>query len=240
MLYANDLSIHRARLRRYKKVLVVFPHPDDETNVAGTLWRLHQLHTPVTLAVLTKGERGTTDAHMDPELKGIRSHEMREASRILGVTNLVQKDFGDGEVAEKRGEVTAFIQKLILDERPDVVITYDLAGLYGHSDHIACAEIVTTLVKDRHPGIELWYTTLPKHLLAMIHLPTHMARDPKFAARRAVATMRIPCTLGTIAKLRAVYAHHSQLASFKSSMPANLPLWAVYSMQVSEYYQRIQ
>lgn len=238
--YLNDYTVPRMHLKPYKRALVVFPHPDDETNVAGLLWRLHRLHTPITLAVLTKGECGTPDAHMEPKLKQIRSAEMQRVSQLLGAQSLHLEDFGDGQVAAHREQVRTYLEKLLAELQPDLVITYDLAGMYGHEDHITCTEVITELVRAKYPDIELWYSALPAHLLRTENLPTHMAKDPDFASRRARANLRVPIGVGIIAKVRAVYVHKSQRLSFQKSAPAHLPVWLAHSMLTNEYFEKVQ
>src|SRR5215471_6912930 len=94
--FVNELTIPSGRITGFRKALVIFPHADDEMNVGGLLWRLSQQGTAVTLVILTKGERGTSDAHLDPKLKVIRSEEAQASCKCLGVSQLIQKDFGDG------------------------------------------------------------------------------------------------------------------------------------------------
>jgi len=240
VLFLHDFSVRSFRPTGIKKVLVVFPHPDDETNIAGTIWKLRKQGAAVTIAVLTKGERGTPDAHLDSTLKATRGHEMHVACDCLHHTNLIQEDFGDGQLDDKQDTVRKYISKLLASEQPDLVITYDRAGLYGHPDHIVCAEITTELLRDTYPNTALWYTTPPKRMLAMAHLPTQMATDPQFAQKRAVATMKIFTGRGVMARIKTVYAHKSQRLSIASSTPLHLPIWLVHSLQVFEYFEVVR
>lgn len=241
MMYANDFSIAPAGLSQFKRVLVVFPHPDDETNIAGTLWRLHRLKSHVTLLVLTKGECGTPDAHYDFSLKATRSAEMRRVRDALGIDRLVQEDLGDGQVASRRAEARQCIADAIREAKPDLVITYDLAGLYGYADHIACAEAVAQCLEQTHTTATLWYSAVPPRLLNLTNLPTHMAKDPHFADKRAKPNLRVAIgPLGVMAKVRSIYAHTSQRRSFRESVPLHAPLWLMYSMRVNEYFEEVR
>lgn len=238
--YVNDFSLRPAHLRQFKRVLVIFPHPDDETNIAGTLWRLHRLKAHITLLVLTKGECGTPDAHYDFSLKATRSAEMRRVRDALGIDRLIQEDLGDGKVAERRPEARAAIIQAIRDAKPDLVITYDLAGLYGHEDHIACAEEALHCLKQTHTAATLWYSAIPPRLLKLTKLPTHMAKDPHFADKRAKPNIRVNVgPIGVMAKVRSIYAHTSQRRSFRESVPGRAPLWFMYSMRVNEYFEEV-
>src|SRR5690606_35792035 len=102
------------------------------------------------------------------------SKEAREVSKILGVSELIQEDFGDSELKSKKAQLTTYISQLIENKRPDLVVTYDLSGLYGHDDHIAASEAVTDILRADHSNTDLWYVTFPKRTIEMIKLPEHM------------------------------------------------------------------
>lgn len=56
---ANDVSVPLASISKYKNILVIFPHPDDEVLTAGGLMRtLSNSGKKVNLIILSKGERG--------------------------------------------------------------------------------------------------------------------------------------------------------------------------------------
>ncbi len=129
--------------RAFRRVLAIFPHPDDEAvSCGGTLHRFAAEGRQVALALLTRGERGTPDAHVSERLGAIRACEAQAVAKKLCV-RLIQADFGDGELCQSKQLLAAYITALIEREAPDLLITYDLAGFYGHPDHIACAEVVT-------------------------------------------------------------------------------------------------
>ncbi len=240
MLYVNDFSIRSATLPRGKRVLVIFPHPDDETNVAGTLWRLARRNCQVTLAVLTEGECGTPDAHFDPTLGARRRQEMRRVAKLLHAKKLAQENFGDGQLAGQEKMLEKYLSRLLDLEKPDIVISYDLAGLYGHPDHVVCAEALHDVLKQQFPNTVFWYAAWPERMLAMSNLPEHMAKDADFKQKRAKPNMRIFTGAGVIARIRAVYAHISQRRSFKDNSPRHLPPWLVHSWQIFEYYERVR
>jgi LmbE family N-acetylglucosaminyl deacetylase len=237
---SNDFSVKNGHIQKFKKILIIFPHPDDETLAAGGLIRsLTDQRSNVIVVVLTKGEKGNDDAHIDLTLKDTRKKELFAATRALGVKKVIMEDFGDGEIRNNKKEVTAYILDTIKRNNPDLIITYDLAGLYGHEDHIVVSEIVTDAVKKQFPDTTLWYTSLPKKMLAMVKLPEHMAKDPMFKKRRAHPTIKIFVGLNVFHRIRALYAYKSQLHSFSKGMPIPaLPLWYYYSMQFFEFYAK--
>src|SRR5215471_8668350 len=174
-LLVTDFSVPLRKARQFKRILVIFPHADDEAvTCGGTLHHLATGGSTVTLVLLTRGERGTPDATVDTKLRDIRMKESQAVATILGISTLIQEDFGDGELQQKKLELMTSIARTIEQEKPDLLITYDLSGFYGHPDHITCSEIITELKKVSYPGIPLWYTTLPKSVLARTGLPDDM------------------------------------------------------------------
>ena len=238
-LVANDLSIPTCKIKAKQKVLVIFPHADDETNVAGILRRLVKQQNECTLLLLTKGERGTTDARLNSSLKTIRVKEAQSVSQILGIHKLMQEDLGDGTLSDQPKKVKACIDKTLHTLQPDIVISYDRAGMYGHADHILCSEAVGDLIRLKYPKTALWYVSFPKRLLALMDLPEHMAKDPAFKQKQSTPNARVFIGWEIPTKLHAIYAYKSQLASFKKSMPWNLPIWVIYSVQLFEYIEKV-
>lgn len=237
-IFANEFQIKLKKLPSYKKILVIFPHPDDEViNAGGLMKKFSQQGIQVTLAILTKGEKGTEDGHQENNLKQIRTEEAKKATKLLGVSTLIHEDFGDGELVKHKEDLTHYIDKLIQKTGLDLIITYDLSGLYGHEDHIVLSEIVTRLVKHKYKNIHVWYPSLPKRIFSMIQLPEHMAKDPDYKRKREYPTFRVFVGLGVINKIHAVYGYKSQIQSFRNSFPIKwIPLWYYYSMQLFEYY----
>jgi LmbE family N-acetylglucosaminyl deacetylase len=125
-----------------KCFMAVYAHPDDESfSVAGLFRKYHDAGIKTGLICATRGEQGATSdpALAMPELLGqAREHELRESCRILGVDDLSFLDYRDGMLAEVDeieavGRIVYHIRRL----RPQVVVTFDANGDYGHLDHIA-------------------------------------------------------------------------------------------------------
>jgi N-acetylglucosamine malate deacetylase 2 len=221
------------------KVLAIFPHPDDETlTCGGTLYNLARRGIETHLAILTLGERGVEGAVYTPALKKIRTREVKNSAKALH-TKLHLFDLGDGQLAAKPAKVQHVVAKLIDTLQPDLVITYDQSGLYGHPDHILVANIVTQkAAKLRH--LRLWYVSRPQQVYDRMQLPVHMATDPDFLTKRTQATHRVHLSAGAVlAKIKSLYAHKSQHFAFKKSRPY-LPLWFWLAAQTEEYYHPVQ
>lgn len=136
-------------------LMAVFAHPDDETfGIGGTLARYGaDPDVRVVLVCATRGEAGEiSDPNLaSPEDLGqVREQELRCACRHLGVDALYFLDYRDSGMAgapdnqhphaliradfeEVVGKITALIRR----ERPDVIVTFDETGGYGHPDHVA-------------------------------------------------------------------------------------------------------
>lgn len=242
--YTNDFSVKTERkvLTKISNVLVVFPHADDEAlNLGGFISRLSKDKKRITWILLTKGGKGNIEGTFDENLKNIRASEAKKASKIYQIEDIIQKDYPDGGVEEHRGELIRDLNKAIDEIKPDLVVTYDLAGYYGHPDHIVTSEVITAIVKGRN-NIRLWYVSHPQRILDRLTLPEHMAKDESFKQSRVYPTHKVWVGVrGVIKKVRAVYSYKSQRNSYTGSFPIKfVPLWFYVSLTLFEYYHEAQ
>jgi LmbE family N-acetylglucosaminyl deacetylase len=100
------------------------------------------------LITATRGERGWTGAATDNPglvaLGQIREAELQAAAAILGLKEVIFLDYLDGDLDQAdpltiTRQLVAHIRRI----RPDVVITFDPKGIYGHPDHIAISQFTT-------------------------------------------------------------------------------------------------
>src|SRR5262245_57518484 len=82
-------------------LLGVFAHPDDESLACGGLLAMcTHLGARVSVCCATGGELGATagmTSHPEPvDVRNVRLRELRNASRVLGVTDLIVLDHEDG------------------------------------------------------------------------------------------------------------------------------------------------
>ncbi|CAA9580298.1 MAG: N-acetyl-1-D-myo-inosityl-2-amino-2-deoxy-alpha-D-glucopyranoside deacetylase MshB [uncultured Truepera sp.] len=135
-------------------LLAVFAHPDDEVFSGGTLAHYAGLGANVTLVCATKGDAGkVTDPELRvngaAELAELRETELRRSAELLGVTDLVLLGYGDSGREERlrTGDaqalmntdplvVEAKLRDVIAQTRPQVIVTFDPHGGYGHADHL--------------------------------------------------------------------------------------------------------
>jgi LmbE family N-acetylglucosaminyl deacetylase len=230
VLFATDLSVGAIDAGRYRRVLAIFAHADDEVVCCGgTLHRLASRGAVVTLVILTGGERGTPTGALDPGLRAVRAREARAAAAILGAGDIVLADLGDGLLRQRVPELTAYVERAVERVQPDLLITHDLAGLYGHSDHVACAEAVTIVRRTRFPRCALWYAALPGGILALAKL----TGDPAVNDRRAAPTGRLFVGAGVVAKIRAWRVYRSQ----RRSLGWVFPVW--FSIAPFEHFEAV-
>ena len=125
------------------RLMAVLAHPDDESlGCGGTLAKYAAEGVATYLVTATLGERGWQgDPADDPGLAAlarVREAELRCAVAILGIRELALLGYIDGDLdqanpVEAAGKIAAHLRRL----RPQVVITFDPTGGYGHPDHIA-------------------------------------------------------------------------------------------------------
>ncbi|MBI3553937.1 MAG: PIG-L family deacetylase [Elusimicrobia bacterium] len=120
------------------KVLVLAPHPDDETIGCGGALLLHRLQgDPVKVVFLTDGAAGDRKGHYrGRDYRGLRRGEARRAARVLGVASLEFWDYPDGRLGLTKG-LSARLRALLERERPAVV--YRPGRSDPHPDHRALA-----------------------------------------------------------------------------------------------------
>src|SRR6476646_4086589 len=120
------------------RLLCVLAHPDDESlGTGGILARYAAEGVATFLVTATRGERGWPGNAADypgPQALGrMREAELRAAAQVLGLREVVFLNYQDGELdranpAEAIGQLVAQVRRL----RPDVVVTFDPSGVYGH------------------------------------------------------------------------------------------------------------
>ena len=138
-----------------QKTLIFFgAHPDDETfGMGATLAQYAASGVKVYYVCSTRGEVGTVDPEYMQGYKTIadlRTAEMECAAKVLdlaGVIYLGYRDSGmtgspdnqnpDSLFKAPVEQVAGLMVKIIRELKPDVVVTHDAGGGYGHPDHIA-------------------------------------------------------------------------------------------------------
>jgi len=237
VLLITDRSVPVRDPRRFKNVLAVFPHADDETvHCGGSLARFAETGASVTLLLLTGGERGNPAGVIDPALAAVRRRESERAAAILGVARLIQEEFDDGQLRQHTGAVASVVSRHIAEVHPDLILTYDLAGFDGHEDHVACSQVLSELCRTQFPAIPLWYVALPARLLRLLVLIGQVADDSRAMPRRATPTHRLFIGSALVPKVRAWSAYRSQRGRIGKGLGRIIPAWLPVSMLRFEYF----
>jgi mycothiol S-conjugate amidase len=140
--------------RAPRTILGLLAHPDDETfGSAAAFAKATAEGARLVLVYTTRGEVGeiSDPALATPETLGaVREQEMRCAAAAIGADEpifLAYHDSGMAGTAENADprafvnadpdEVVRQLVAIIRDVRPQVIVTFDPTGGYGHPDHIA-------------------------------------------------------------------------------------------------------
>jgi LmbE family N-acetylglucosaminyl deacetylase len=233
----NDFNVKSTKLK-FKNILFVYAHPDDEVmSVGGISKLLSNTSANTTLLCLTKGEDYT--GVPSEKIKLIRSEELKKSVKVLGIKNLIHTDLGDGKLIENRNEAENSIRSTIAKLQPDLVITFDLSGFYGHPDHMTVVELTTKVCKDQN--IKLWYSSMPKKVVDKLNLPVHMAIDKEFYKKRVYPTAKVFIGIrGAVAMIKAMSAHKSQLQNYDPTNPLRInPLLLGMTLMVYEYFHEV-
>lgn len=167
--------------------LAVHAHPDDEASSSGGLYRLladQGLRT--VLVTCTNGECGDAldgakpdaDHHDGDEVAAIRAVELDNAVKILGISRLVrlgyrdsgmkgwpQNDDPDSFWATPVEVAAAKLAAVLMEERPQVIMTYNEHGFYGHPDHIQANRITLAALEMIDYEPTLYYNAIPASVM---------------------------------------------------------------------------
>lgn len=134
------------------KLMSILAHPDDESlGTGGILAKYATEGVETYLITATRGERGWFGPPANdpgPQALGqIREAELQAAAGILGLQEVVFLNYWDGELDQARpDEAIAQIVTHLRRVRPQVVVTFDPGGIYGHPDHIAISQLTSAAI----------------------------------------------------------------------------------------------
>lgn len=168
-------------------ILLVHAHPDDEASTTGgVIARYSSEGTRIVLVTCTNGELGDSPTGLAPdheqhdveEVVAHRMGELHASCEILGVDRLELFGYHDSGMMgwPQNDEPDCFWQTpvevagrrladLMDDEQPDVVITYDENGFYGHPDHIQANRVTLAALEMTTATPKLYYTAVAKSAL---------------------------------------------------------------------------
>ena len=267
------------RVNVSKRLLLVHAHPDDETiNNGATMAKYAAEGVQVTLVTCTRGEEGEVlveslanlassrddklGEHREIELKNAMVHLGIKDFRFLGSPNKKWRDSGMIGTAQNerkdvfwQADLTEAAQELvriILEIKPQVLITYDEFGGYGHPDHIKAnqvAMLAAELASNQGWKIsKIYWNTMPKSVIQMgidkmkevgsSFFGADSVEDLPFAKPDELVTSVIKAPDYVEQKLEAMKAHETQISIdgpfFALSNNLGLSVWA------DEYYTLVK
>ena len=263
------------RVRASKRLLLVHAHPDDETiNNGVTMAKYAKDGAQVTLVTCTRGEEGEVlvaelsnlasdkddklGQHREIELKDAMAHLGISDFRFLGAPNKKWRDSGmmgtpqndrkdvfwQSDLEEAANELV----KIILEIKPQVLITYDEFGGYGHPDHIKAHRVAmraAEIAETKGWKIEkIYWNTMPRSVIQIgiekmkevgsDFFGAESADDLPFAKPDELVTSVVHASEFVPQKLAAMKAHATQIAVdgpfFALSNNLGLSVWG------DEYY----
>jgi len=176
-----------------QSILFVHAHPDDESIGTGaTMARYAAAGARVTLVTCTLGEEGEIHvpelellaAGQADQLGGYRLTELRAACAALGVSdhrflggaghyrdsgmmgtpaNEHPRCFWKADLDEAAGHLV----EIMRETRPQVMVTYDANGFYGHPDHIQAHRVAMRAAElaGEHAPKKIYLTAMPLSVL---------------------------------------------------------------------------
>jgi N-acetyl-1-D-myo-inositol-2-amino-2-deoxy-alpha-D-glucopyranoside deacetylase len=260
-------------------LLLVHAHPDDETiNNGVTMAKYAALGAQVTLVTCTRGEEGEVlvnelanlASDKDDKLGEHREIELKDAMdelgikdfRFLGAPSKKWRDSGMmGTPANDRDDVfwqadldeaSIELVKIILEIKPQVLITYDEFGGYGHPDHIKAHRVAMRAAElAANQGWQvskIYWNTMPRSVIQMgiekmkevgsDFFGAESADDLPFAKPDELVSTVVNAPEYVPAKLAAMKAHATQISVdgpfFALSNNLGLSVWG------DEYYTLVK
>ncbi|QMU77789.1 GlcNAc-PI de-N-acetylase [Streptacidiphilus sp. PB12-B1b] len=154
---------------RQLTLMAVHAHPDDEVlSTGGVLAAASAEGIRTVLVTCTNGEQGDgpggikpgEPGHDEAQVREVRLAELKASAALLGITDTELLGYHDSGMVgwEANGRPDAFanvpleqsaarLAALMETYRPDVVVTYDENGGYGHPDHIQAHRITVEAIR---------------------------------------------------------------------------------------------
>ncbi|MVU81607.1 PIG-L family deacetylase [Nocardia sp. ET3-3] len=207
-------------------VVAFHAHPDDEIILTGgTLAKLAHAGHRAVIVVACDGHMGPFDGAVAPRLR-----ELRASAGVLGVARVEHLGYADsghgpilypdppGRTRFARagiGEAAERLASILSEEQPEILLSYDRNGGYGHRDHVRVHEVGVKAADLAGVGRVL-DATLPRELLRHLTIPARWlgydasAVGEGYTARSDI-THRIDVGAFAELRLRALAEHRTVL-----------------------------
>ncbi|RSN66843.1 MULTISPECIES: PIG-L family deacetylase [Actinomadura] len=220
-------------------LMAVHAHPDDEVlGTGGVLARCAAEGVRTVLVTCTNGEQGDDEGGLKPgdpghDAAGVarrRLAELEESAGHLGIDRVELLGHRDsGMVGWAGNDDPAAFANVPLDDavaplvalmekyRPQVVVTYDENGGYGHPDHIMAHRIAVAAAERSGVPDKLYYTAVPRSGVRQMiegarELGIDLGFEPPddFGTPDELVTTTVDVSAYTERKFKALQAHASQ------------------------------
>ena len=258
---AEEVEVDMDALDSRRRLLLVHAHPDDETIGTGaTMAKYAAERVRVTLVTCTLGEEGEI---LEPGLEhlaadrddGLGQHRVGELAAAMEALRVDDHRFlgGPGRWRDSgmmgtpanerpdcfwRADLDEAVRELVAvvrEVRPQVVVTYDSNGGYGHPDHVQAHRVTVAAVDaaadpayapelgEVWAADKLYWTAIPKSVLqdgidelkAAGHpsfFGVDSADDLPFGVSDDEVTTEVDASDHLEAKVAAMRAHRTQIA----------------------------
>jgi LmbE family N-acetylglucosaminyl deacetylase len=169
-------------------LMAVHAHPDDEaTGTGGVFARYAAEGIRTVLVTCTDGGCGDGPGGVKPGEPGhdpaavvaLRRSELEASCEVLKISDLEMLGYADSGMmgwptntapgsfwTTPVEEAAARLAELLRRYQPDVVVTYDENGFYGHPDHIQAHRITMAAVALVDSPAKVYWTTAPRSMMA--------------------------------------------------------------------------
>ncbi|MER7131612.1 PIG-L family deacetylase [Streptosporangium saharense] len=175
-------------MERELTLMAVHAHPDDEVlGTGGVFARYAEEGIRTVLVTCTNGEQGDgpggvkpgDPGHDEAAVSALRLEELNDSVTHLGITHVELLGYRDSGMVGWEGnqardafanvpfeEAVGRLAALMEHYRPQVVVTYDENGNYGHPDHIQANRIALAAAEATGIPDKLYYTAVPRERVA--------------------------------------------------------------------------
>jgi LmbE family N-acetylglucosaminyl deacetylase len=168
-------------------LMAVHAHPDDEAvGTGGVLAKAAAQGARTVLVTCTDGRCGDGPDGVKPGEPGhdpdavvaLRRVELEASCQALSISNLELLGYADSGMmgwatndapgafwTTPVADAAARLATLIRRYEPDVIVTYDENGFYGHPDHIQAHRITMAAVDATGSPAKVYWTTAPRSMM---------------------------------------------------------------------------
>lgn len=199
-----------------KPLVCIFAHPDDESFGPGGSIAKFASERDVYLICVTNGDAGKNSSD-NKALADCRKEELKLSAKILGVKEVIFLGFKDGCLCNADyHKVASKLEKLLDRLKPDTVLTFNLAGVSGHLDHISVSFITTYVFNKLDYLKTLLYWCEKKEVIK--NIKDYFVFMPKGYSRQEVDLI-VDISSFWDTKVKAMNAHLSQLHDINWILP---------------------